>query len=212
VSEAAHATYCRSAPESFQKAVLRDSVIRLPRPDRERTKRAIESRLGAGSDRLSAAAEELARCGAGEELLDSFVHATEATRSTAETPEQATAARSAAEAFLFDLLEHLPETAGRFELNLVESFPFGPRAAEIDLASRELGIAIEIDGHYHFTDASRYRRDRQKDFLLQRHGYLVLRFLAEDIVQEMFAVRDVILEAVRVRVSSSGAADEREDQ
>lgn len=41
-----------------------------------------------------------------------------------------------------------------------------------------------------------YRRDRRKDMLLQQNGYLVLRFLAEDVGKELDSVLDGILRAL----------------
>ena len=41
-----------------------------------------------------------------------------------------------------------------------------------------------------------YRRDRCKDALLQENGYLVLRFLAEDVGQRLDAILDTILRAL----------------
>ena len=41
-----------------------------------------------------------------------------------------------------------------------------------------------------------YRRDRRKDQLLQENGYLVLRFLAEDVGRELDLVLDAILRAL----------------
>jgi hypothetical protein len=41
-----------------------------------------------------------------------------------------------------------------------------------------------------------YRRDRGKDMLLQEHGYLVLRFLAEDVGKQLDAILDATLRAV----------------
>lgn len=38
-----------------------------------------------------------------------------------------------------------------------------------------------------------YRRDRRKDQLLQENGYIVLRFLAEDVAKDLDAVLDAIL-------------------
>jgi very-short-patch-repair endonuclease len=93
-------------------------------------------------------------------------------------------ARSAAEAALFEALEATPATAGRFELNGRLAVRFGNAAAEVDLLSRRDAIAIEIDGYHHFTDADRYRRDREKDFLLQTQGLFVIRLLAEDVMRE----------------------------
>ena len=95
-----------------------------------------------------------------------------------------TEARSLAELTLFEALEATPSTTGRFQLNQAVSFHFGPRAAEIDLLSRQDAIAIEVDGYHHFTDRERYRRDRRKDVLLQAHGYAVLRFLADDVLAD----------------------------
>jgi very-short-patch-repair endonuclease len=51
----------------------------------------------------------------------------------------------------------------------------------------------------HLTDAAAYRRDRRKDQLLQEHGYLVLRFLAEDIAKELDAILDSVLRALTSR-------------
>lgn len=93
-------------------------------------------------------------------------------------------ARSAAEAALFEALEATPATAGRFELNEYLSVCFGAGAAEVDLLSREDRIAVEVDGYYHFTDLEAYRRDREKDLLLQLQGYVVIRVLAQDVVKD----------------------------
>jgi very-short-patch-repair endonuclease len=41
-----------------------------------------------------------------------------------------------------------------------------------------------------------YRRDRRKDRLLQENGYLVLRFLAEDVAKDLDAVLDAILRSL----------------
>lgn len=93
-------------------------------------------------------------------------------------------ARSAAEAAMFEALEATPATAGRFKLNAYLSVRFGGVACEVDLLSREDGIAVEIDGIHHFADPSCYRRDRRKDLLLQTQGLIVIRVLAEDVVAD----------------------------
>ena len=74
--------------------------------------------------------------------------------------------------FSSTFLESLPETAGRFELNAALDFRFGPRPAEVDLLCRSPRIAIELDGYFHFLAPDGYRRDRTKDWELQRRGYL----------------------------------------
>lgn len=104
-----------------------------------------------------------------------------------------TRARSLAELTLFEALEATASTAGRFLLNQTVSFHFGSRAAEIDLLSRADELAIEVDGFHHFQDPERYRLDRHKDLLLQANGYVVIRFLANDILADpRQAVRMVV--------------------
>jgi len=63
---------------------------------------------------------------------------------------------------------------------------------EIDLLSRELRIPVELDGPQHLADAVAYRRDRRKDRLFQEQGYLVLRFLAEDVARDLDGVLDAL--------------------
>jgi Protein of unknown function (DUF559) len=109
-------------------------------------------------------------------------------------------ARSAAERFLFERLESDARTAGLFELNASLDFYFGTnRWIEVDLAARSLKLAIEVDGYHHFTDREAFRRDRRKDVELQKHGYLVMRVLAEDVVDRLEEVMDTILAAVAFR-------------
>lgn len=106
-------------------------------------------------------------------------------------------ARSESERFVFRMLESSPATSGLFELNATVAIMHGPgRAMEVDLLARAARIAIEIDGYHHFQGPDSYRRDRRKDVLLQRGGYLVIRVLAEDVVprlEEILAlIRDVL--------------------
>jgi hypothetical protein len=129
-------------------------------------------------------------------LVETTVAAARATAAAPQSDEEDDRARSAVERFLFEFLESLPETAGRFELNAALDFRFGPRNAEVDLLCREPPIAVEIDGYFHFLDPTGYRRDRSKDWELQRRGYVVLRFLAEDVIPQLEVVRDRILDAL----------------
>lgn len=109
-------------------------------------------------------------------------------------------ARSASEAFLYQRLETLPETAGRFRLNVNLPIPFdGAGHMEVDLLCADARVAVEIDGGQHLADADAYRRDRRKDYLLQESGYLVLRFLAEELGKRLDAVLDAILRAMAYR-------------
>jgi very-short-patch-repair endonuclease len=94
----------------------------------------------------------------------------------------------------------LPETAGRFRLNAELPIPFdGWGKMEVDLLCQEARLVIELDGGQHLVNADAYRRDRRKDALLQEHGYLVLRFLAEDIGRRLDAVLDQILRTLAHR-------------
>jgi superfamily II DNA or RNA helicase/very-short-patch-repair endonuclease len=103
-------------------------------------------------------------------------------------------ARSASEAFLFRRLETLPETKGHFHLN--QSLPIlfgGSGQMEVDFLCAQAALVVELDGAQHLTDTEAYRRDRRKDELLQRHGYFVLRFLAEDVAKRLDMVLDTII-------------------
>ena len=142
------------------------------------------------------AAAAIAAAGADRTLVEAAVEIARATATAPASAGDADRARSAAERFLFEVLESLPETAGRFEINAPLDFRFGPRAVEIDLLCRDRRLAVEIDGYFHFLGPDRYRRDRAKDWELQRRGFLVLRFLAEDIIPQLESVRDRILNAL----------------
>ena len=111
--------------------------------------------------------------------------------------EGANRARSASEAFLYHRLETLAATTGKFRLNVELPIPFdGWGRMEVDLLCAPSRIAIELDGSQHLGDADAYRRDRRKDTLLQENGYLVLRFLAEDVGKCVDQVLDAILRAL----------------
>ena len=63
-------------------------------------------------------------------------------------------------------------------------------------------MAVELDGSQHLADPVAYRRDRRKDQLLQENGYLVLRFLAEDVGRELDLVLDAVIRALGYRQGS----------
>lgn len=134
------------------------------------------------------------------ETAASFAAAADAVRLAASAPAESAQndrARSAAERFLYELLSDLPDTVGLFELNVRLDFCFGPMRAEVDLLAAGLRLAVEIDGFHHFREPEGYRRDRRKDALLQRQGFLVLRFLAADVVERL----EEILEEIRRTVA-----------
>ena len=112
-------------------------------------------------------------------------------------------ARSASEAFLFRRLETLSETRDQFQLNVSVPIAFdGQSQMEVDFLSERQRIVVELDGSQHLSDAEAYRRDRRKDRLLQQNGYLVLRFLAEDLGRDLDGVLDSILQALAGREQS----------
>jgi hypothetical protein len=117
-------------------------------------------------------------------------------------------ARSQAERMMHGYLAGNPETAGLFELNGRMPFDFGNRRAEVDLVCRQLAVAVEIDGYYHFRDEDGFRRDRRKDVLLQSHGFLVVRFLAGDVVSRLGEIMTQILDVVRMQRQRLGRHDQ----
>ena len=142
----------------------------------------------------AASVRRLIRDGIDTPLAQLFVHATRASSHDAEGAERA---RSASEAFIFRRFETLPALAGQFRLNAKLPIPFDSHGQmEVDLLCEKTKLVIEIDGRQHLGDAVAYRRDRRKDLLLQTHGYLVLRFLAEDLGKELDHVLDTVLKVV----------------
>ncbi len=106
-------------------------------------------------------------------------------------------ARSAAEAFLYERLQTLPETRAHFHLNPRLPIPFqGYAHMEVDFLCREKKLVIELDGPEHFNREEAYRRDRKKDMLLQENGYRIIRFLTGDLGKELNMVLDTILRAL----------------
>ena len=73
------------------------------------------------------------------------------------------------------------------------------RAAEVDLLCTSLKLALEVDGYHHFRAPEAYRRDRRKDVLLQQEGYLVLRVLADDVMNDVREVVAKVRDAVEHR-------------
>jgi superfamily II DNA or RNA helicase len=145
----------------------------------------------------AASVRRLVRDGVDLPLAKSFVDVAQAV-----TPgeEGVVRARSASEAFLYRRLATLPDTAGLFRLNARLPIPFDGRGEmEVDLLWADGRVAIELDGPQHFDNREAYRRDRRKDVLLQENGYLVLRFLAEDLGMQLDTVLDAILRAVSHR-------------
>ena len=145
----------------------------------------------------AASVRRLVRDGVDSPLGNLFVHAA---RSMLPDAEGADRARSASEEFLYRRLETLPETNGRFRLNVKLPIAFdGWGQMEVDLLYAKARIAVELDGGQHLANPEAYRRDRRKDTMLQENGYFVLRFLAEDVGKRLDEVLDAILRAMAHR-------------
>ena len=145
----------------------------------------------------AASVRRLVRDGVDVPLANLFVNAA---RPVPQDIDGANRARSASEAFLYRRLETLPEIRGRFEVNADLPIAFdGWGRMEVDLLCADARVVIEIDGGQHLADPVAYRRDRRKDQVLQENGYLVLRYLAEDLARELDSVLDGILRALSSR-------------
>ena len=147
----------------------------------------------------SGSVRRLVRDGVDTPLASLFTHVA---RIVPPDAEGGARARSATEAFLFRRLETLAETKGRFSVNAALPIPFdGVGSLEVDLLCVDGRVAVELDGAQHLADCDAYRRDRRKDQLLQENGYLVLRFLAEDVGKELDMVLDAILRMLSHRAA-----------
>ena len=177
----------RTLPECHTKALLREGRIDMVTP----SPLDVHSTLGA---QYAQTLQLLHTLRLSEQLLPAFY----ATVSIMQCCQQNDfeRARSAAELFLFEVLQAMPATANLFALNATCDFTFGAAKAEVDLLATTLNIAIEIDGYYHFQAPENFRVDRRKDFELQTRGYLVLRFLAEDIVTLLEDIVGTIVKAI----------------
>ncbi len=152
-----------------------------------------------------ASVQRLVRDGVDAPLAGLFLQASHAPSPDAEGAERA---RSAAEAFLFQRLETLAPTAGKFCLNVELPIPFNERGAmEIDLLCAQARLVLELDGLQHLADTEAYRRDRRKDRLLQENGYFVLRFLTEDVGKDLDSVLEIIQRTLTRRLSQSSSLD-----
>ena len=151
----------------------------------------------------AASIQRLIHDGVDVPLANLFVHAAQPPAPDAQGIHRA---RSASEAFLYRRLESLERTKGRAELNANLPIPFNERGVmEVDFLFEQEKVVLELDGHQHLGDVEAYRRDRHKDYLLQKHGYLVLRVLAEDIAQKL----DTLLDRLYAALAGEGTAPVR---
>jgi very-short-patch-repair endonuclease len=151
----------------------------------------------------AASVRRLVRDGVDLPLAHLFVAVARPVRSDAEGGDRA---RSASEAFLYRRLETMRETRGRFDLNATLPIAFDAAGKmEVDLLCADARLVIEVDGGLHLADPGAYRRDRRKDQLLQENGYLVLRFLAEDLGKQLDSVLDGILRSLTSRRTATAS-------
>ena len=152
---------------------------------------------GSWKQQYGASVRRLLRDGVDEPLADLFTQVADEIPPGAQGAERA---RSASEAFLFRRLQSLPETRDRFRVNERLPIPFSEDGRmEVDFLDPVSKLVLELDGSQHLGDREAYRRDRRKDALLQEHGYVVLRFLAEDLGTRLDAVLDEVLRALAGR-------------
>jgi very-short-patch-repair endonuclease len=192
--------YLEQAKESRVKALARESVVTVAANELWHSDGPRNADPSGGTSALSQSITRLAAGGASAELSqfyeDAFQAVSELGPDTCD-PAGVERARSAAERFLFERLETLPQTAGLFHLNQTLGFRFGPcRDSEVDICAQSLDLVIEIDGYFHFQDPESYRRDRRKDLELQKNGYMVFRVLAEDVVSRLEEILAMILAIV----------------
>lgn len=152
----------------------------------------------------SGSVRRLVRDGVDTPLASLFLHAA---RTVPPEADGADRARSATEAFLYRRLETMQETKGRFRLNVALPIAFDAAGTlEVDLLCADARVAVELDGPQHLADPVACRRDRHKDQLLQQNGYLVLRFLAEDVGKDLDFVLDGILRSLDHRCMEPASA------
>lgn len=192
-----YSVYRHETPESRDKAWVQEGVVMSGDTLDEAAIGMRLARAGVSTRGFSDSIRFLSTLKPSRAMVDRFVDAArEIAARDSGTPEQASAhddcARSHAERLLFECLQRLPDTAGLFQLNGRLPVRFGSTALEVDLLGESCAMAIEVDGYFHFRETDAYRRDRRKDVLLQEHGYLVMRFLADDVVHRLEEILDII--------------------
>ena len=188
----------KQSPESRAKAILRGGMIEVASPDSDTLKQWLCDRGVEANTHQQAIIHLAEQYGATPELLETARSLTESA-SKPDTSKADEVYRSQAEWLLFQCLEAKPSTAGQFQVNAQLDICFGDRPMEVDFLAADAKIVIEIDGYYHFRSKDNYRRDRRKDFELQRQGFMVLRFLAEDVVARLEEILDMIGQALALR-------------
>jgi len=76
------------------------------------------------------------------------------------------------------------------DAKFVSQFPIGPYV--VDFACRAARLAIELDGGQHAESTT----DAARTTLIEAHGYVVLRFWNNDVVEDM----EGVLETIRIAI------------
>lgn len=181
-------------PESRAKAMLRGGLIDVPSPEPGNIRQWLSTH-GLNDERLQPLLHLAETHGTTPQVLDTALTLLNQAHQP-ETAEAAEVYRSQAEWFLAQYLEARPTTMGRFQVNARVDIDFGGRPMEVDFLDAAAKIVIELDGHYHFQSLDNYRRDRRKDRLLQQQGFLILRFLSEDVVSDLEGILGAIDQAL----------------
>ncbi|WP_439342039.1 endonuclease domain-containing protein [Vacuolonema iberomarrocanum] len=194
-------------PESRAKAILRSGLIEVLTPEPESLMQWLGDRGMQDEHHLQPILRVAEQYGTTTELMETAVALVVST-SQPDSAEADIVYRSQAERFLFQILEAKPTTVGRFQVNARLDINFGDRRMEVDFLDAEAKIVIELDGHYHFKSLDNYRRDRRKDRILQQQGFMVLRFLSEDVVKDLEGILDAVDQALVSRQSSATYSSE----
>jgi very-short-patch-repair endonuclease len=99
-------------------------------------------------------------------------------------------------------------TRGLFEPSTQVPIRDGGAEIAVDLVARGARLVVAIDRWYRDSDLQGYRRDRDEDHRLQRAGYFVMRFAAEDIDHRLALVVNEIAIGLAGRRASSDLSGE----
>ena len=198
LTEAQEQFLLKQFPESRVKAVLRSGLLRVDSPQPDTLKQWFRDHGAKDEARLQNVIRAVAEYGVTSELLETALALTE-TADPSGTATSDAKYRSQAERFLFHCLEARASTAGQFQLNTRLDIEFGNRSMEVDFLAEDAKVVVELDGYYHFRSLDNYRRDRRKDALLQQQGFLILRFLADDVVNDLETILATIEQTLALR-------------
>ncbi|MGQ0636519.1 MAG: endonuclease domain-containing protein [Planctomycetaceae bacterium] len=80
---------------------------------------------------------------------------------------------------------------------------YGVGSYNVDFYCAELKLAIELDGETHYVDGAR-SRDQKRQRAIETYGIRVLRFLNDDVYENLEGVWEAIVRAARERIEASG--------